>query len=47
MRLGVEDTASPEADLEAKTATIYFADDGHRGGYRENGIGKGPRIRRG
>lgn len=47
VRLGVRATATPEADPEAQTMTIYFADDGHRGGLRENSIGKGPRIRRG
>ena len=47
VRLGVKVTASPEADPEAQTMTIYFADDAHRGGLRENSIGKGPRIRRG
>lgn len=46
-RLGVEVTASPEADPEAQTMTIYFADDGHRVSVGENSIGKGPRIRRG
>lgn len=39
-RLGIKVTASPEADPEAQTMTIYFADDGHRGGLRENSIGK-------
>ncbi len=47
VRLGVEVTASPEADPAAQTATVFLADDGHRGGYRENGVAKGPRIRRG
>jgi hypothetical protein len=47
VRLGVEVTASPQAAPRPQTTTIYLADDGHRGGYRENGIAKGPRIRRG
>jgi hypothetical protein len=47
VRLGVKVTASPDADPDAQTATIHFADDAHRGGVRENSIGKGPRIRRG
>lgn len=47
VRLGVKVTASPEADPEAQTMTIYFADDGHRDTHREDSLGKGPRIRRG
>lgn len=47
VRLGVKVTATPEADPEAQTMTIYFADDGQRSGLREHSIGMGPRIRRG
>ncbi|MBD3926597.1 hypothetical protein IEZ26_18400 [Nocardioides cavernae] len=47
VRLGVEVTATPEADPEAQTAIVHFADDGHRGGVSENSVGKGPRIHRG
>lgn len=47
VRLGVRVTASPRANPEAPSATIYLADDGHRGGYRENSITAGPRVRRG
>lgn len=47
VRLGVRVTATPVAAPKPQTTTIYLADDGHRGGYRENGIAKGPRIRRG
>lgn len=46
VRLGVQVTATPEADPEAQTTTIFFADDGHRGGVSEDSIGKGPRIHR-
>lgn len=47
VRLGVEVTASPEADLAAQTATVFLVDDAHRGAPGSNSVGKGPRIRRG
>jgi hypothetical protein len=47
VRLGVRVTATPVASPEPQTTTIYLADDGHRGGFGENRIARGPRIRRG
>ena len=47
VRLGVRATASPRADPNDPSTVFLFADDGHSGGLRENGITKGPRIRRG
>jgi hypothetical protein len=48
VRLGVKATATPRVDADNPSTDVFFlADDGHRGGLRENSIGKGPRIRRG
>lgn len=47
VRLGVKFTASAKAEPKPQTMAIYFADDGHRGGYRERSVAAGPRIRRG
>jgi hypothetical protein len=47
VRLGVKATATPRAFADNPGTVFFLADDGHRGGLRENSIGKGPRIRRG
>lgn len=47
VRLGVKTRATPRLYADNPGTVFFLADDGHRGGYRENGIAKGPRIRRG
>lgn len=47
VRLGVRSTATPRLHAEAAGTVFFLTDDGHRGGVRENSIGKGPKIHRG
>lgn len=47
VRLGVRATATPRAFADNPGTVFFLVDDGHRGGLRENSVGKGPRIRRG
>ena len=47
LRLGVRTTATPRVSVDNPSTVFFFVDDGHRGGFRENSIGKGPRIHRG
>ncbi|GAA5123646.1 hypothetical protein GCM10023339_43850 [Alloalcanivorax gelatiniphagus] len=46
-RLGVRTYATPRPYANSPGTVFYLADDGHRGGFRENSIARGPRIRRG
>jgi len=47
VRLGVRTRATPRLYAENPGTVFFLVDDGHRGGFRENSIGKGPRIHRG
>ena len=47
VRLGVRTTATPRVSVDNPSTVFYLVDDGHRGGFRENSLGRGPRIHRG
>jgi hypothetical protein len=47
VRLGVRTRATPRSDATNPGAVFFVVDDGHRGGFSEHSIGKGPKVRRG